>query len=347
MSEEICTTYHYGILFKVLALMPEILKSCRIPYVVGGGTAIVKYLNSKGIKPEITDKWDSYDWDVYTNNISAMKDYIIETLTTHLKKKGKDDDEHEVMINVTPIRNKDKFGYQLSLNLCYRINIPPGFKTGGLKPSNDENTYKLQFMDIFSEEDFFVKFGKSFLAYAADSIIQIDGVNYYTPKKMLEKLKTAIFERSNIDRSNIVDTLDFNSKNTYWLDEVSKSKDKFNTKLRKYLEKLKKNVAITDYDESKLNEATEDVYENYGMLVEHFSYRNVSQYIQMELQVIEEMDKLIKMRLRARLLREDARLLSEAAAAQSAGGRRNLAATAKQSKKVKKVKNLFKIKKSE
>ena len=336
-KEEICTTYHYGILFKVLALIPKILKSCPIPYVVGGGTAIVKYLNDRGIKPEITDKWDSYDWDVYTNDIGAMKDYIIQKLTKELEKKTIRDESQVVpeppVINVTRMKAQDVPGYQLSLDICYRIKIPSSFR-----PDEDNDresvTHKLQFMDIFKENvlpanEINFRSGANYLNVKGylDRIV-IDDVHYYTPIKMLTKLNQAILERSERkairEQDNIV-FRDYTGKTQEVLRSLERLKLRFNRRLRLFVDNLKRVdrsllrqrpdtdqttkiilvvAKLADKYEKQLDDVAEALNEYYEkVLLPHFSYRNVAQYIKMDLEVNEELVKLNKMRLRANLLR--------------------------------------------
>lgn len=80
MSVEHCNTEHYAVLFKILDIMPDILRDCPIPYSVYGGYAIVKQLEHHNYYVPNTDIWDSYDFDIHTTNPNEMVEYIIDEI---------------------------------------------------------------------------------------------------------------------------------------------------------------------------------------------------------------------------------------------------------------------------
>ncbi len=361
-GEEICTTYHYGVLFKVLALIPKILTKCPVPYVVGGGTAIVTYLKANGIKPKITDKWDSYDWDVYTTDIVAMKDYIVKSLTKNALPLtiANPDELARPVINVAEITHKGKSGYQLSLDVCYRIEIP-----SSLNPDRDvvydhdsNKIYKLQFMDIFQADDDYIKIGPFPLIGAFKDIIKMNDVWYYTPEKMLKKLNEAIVDRSVGSRSLITE-LNFEGATNKKVKELAKSKKMFNKVRKEYLSLLERKAALANVDvygptgrmladniretEIQLTEAVEDLYVHYEtVMLEHFSYRNVAHYIRLKVEIREEMDKLQKMRKRSELLTSLFKYIKhkqaeQAKQAQQAKQSKEKSAKAKQAQQAKQV----------
>ena len=145
---------------------------------------------------------------------------------------------------------------------------------------------------------------------------------------MLKKLNEAIVERSErkaIREKDTIVSLDYTGKTQEVLRSLERIKLRFNRRLRLFVDNLKRVdrsllrqrpdthqttkiilvvAKLADKYKKQLDDVPEELNEYYErLLLPHFSYRNVAQYIKMDLEVNEELVKLNKMRLRANLLR--------------------------------------------
>lgn len=290
MSIQHCNTEHYGIMFKVLDIMPRILRRSQIPYALYGGRAIVKHLVQTAYYVPSTDIWDSIDYDIHTTNPPEMKDYIIDQILelTEIRRE---------QIHVEPrVLPDGKRGLQLSLNICYNIDLPEHFGV------EERETGTLQFADIFQAEE-----PNLFEDYPR-RLVQFDQINYEPVESLARGLEHSIRTRNEMAViAADYTSAEYDARIDVMTTDLNQTKVEYHDALNKYMDLCRR----VDADKRELRDLRveitdlfETIEEYYRLLIDLSSYRTSKAFIDHMIKQLEHYDKVNKLRLRLELVRE-------------------------------------------